>query len=87
MPHWVQNGPKRWELQVPTERGGYRLVGKVVWCGDVDGGTGWAAWGLGAPKPVPSYPAVTYRPPEKAGDFRSLRDAMRHVMVLYKLEQ
>ena len=84
---WSQEGPKRWILNEHFEDRTTNRIGMVVWINN-DGVIGWTAYALGTPKPISkTLPHHTMRRFEEAGYFRRLRDAMRHVIILHKLEQ
>ena len=83
---WSQEGPKRWVLIEHFKDRTANRVGEVIWTND-NGIVGWTAYALGAPKPVGKTVPHIIRHLEEAGYFRRLRDAMRHVIILHKLEQ
>jgi len=80
--HWVQEG-SGFVLKGDNNK----AVGTVRQNRETDSGaTGWQAYYLGAPRlTTKGYPAG--RGMEAVGFFRRLRDAMKHVMVLHKLEE
>jgi hypothetical protein len=82
MANWVQDG-SRFILKGANNK----AVGAVRQDRETDrGATGWQAYYLGAPRlTTKGYPLG--RGMEAVGFFRRLRDAMKHVTVLHKLEE
>ena len=80
--HWVQEG-SGFILKGDNNK----AVGTVRQDRETDSGaTGWQAYYRGAPRvTAQGYPAG--RGMEAVGFFRRLRDAMKHVTVLHKLEE
>jgi len=80
--HWVQAG----SIFILKGDNG-KTVGAIRQDRETDrGATGWKAYYLGAPT-VPLSTFFPTRRLEPVGFFRRLRDAMKHVMVLHKLEE